>query len=167
MIGSVGGLPAHPLLVHIPVVVVPLAALGAVVMAIRSRWLPTYGPLVAALSFVGFVGALLAANTGEDLQDQFRASGQTISATLSDHAEMGDGVQLFAGLLFVLVLAWVLVDRWRRHAGDERAAAVLRRPRAVLAALAVVACLAGVAATASVVAAGHSGATVVWEKTAP
>lgn len=32
------GLPAHPLLVHLPVVMVPLAAIGALVLAIRPRF---------------------------------------------------------------------------------------------------------------------------------
>lgn len=52
-----------------------------------------------------------------------RAAGETISATLRDHADMGDTVRVIAGIFFVLLLAWVLFDRWRAKVGDER-----RRP---------------------------------------
>jgi hypothetical protein len=37
-VDTISGLPAHPLLVHIPVVLLPLAALGVVGMALRSSW---------------------------------------------------------------------------------------------------------------------------------
>ena len=32
------GIPAHPLIVHIPVVLVPLAAVGAVLALVVPRW---------------------------------------------------------------------------------------------------------------------------------
>ena len=167
MIDELGGLPAHPLVVHLPVVLIPLATLGVIAMAIRPKWLRTFGPVVAGMAGVGFVAAVLAASTGEALEDDFRASGQTISDTLRDHAEMGEGARLFAGLFFVVVLAWVLFARWRTRAGEERATAVAKRPRHVGVALAVLAVLAGGTATVSVYLTGHSGATSVWEESEP
>lgn len=37
------GLPAHPLLVHLPVVMVPIAATMALLMTIRPAWLDRFG----------------------------------------------------------------------------------------------------------------------------
>jgi len=37
------GLPAHPLLVHMPVVIIPLAGVIAVVFAFRPAWLDRFG----------------------------------------------------------------------------------------------------------------------------
>jgi hypothetical protein len=36
------GLPAHPLLVHMPIVLIPLAAIGVVVMLIKPAWHQRY-----------------------------------------------------------------------------------------------------------------------------
>lgn len=167
MLALLGGLPTHPLLVHIPVVLIPLAAIGALVMALRPTLLRTFGPVVAGLAGIGFLGAILAASTGEELEDSRRAAGETISATLHDHAEMGDTVQVIAGIFFVLLLGWVLFDRWRSKVGDERAAAAVRKPRVVGTVLAVLVVLAGAGAATSVVLTGHSGAKSVWEQSAP
>jgi hypothetical protein len=32
---TISGLPAHPLLVHIPVILIPVAAVGVIIMAIK------------------------------------------------------------------------------------------------------------------------------------
>ncbi len=163
MIDRFGDLPSHPLLVHLPVVLVPLALLGWIVLAVRPRWQRALGPVVAVIAGLGFAGAILAGQSGEDLQDEFRDSGMTIGASISDHAELGERVPLVAGAFFLLVLAWVLTAAWRRQAGEERAAVVLRSPRAVLAGLMVLSLLAGTVATVSVIRAGHSGAESVWD----
>ena len=113
------GLPAHPLLVHVPVVLVPLAAIAVIAMAIRPKWLRTFGPIVAAMAGVGFIGTLLAASSGEELEDTRRAAGETISKTLNDHAELGDTSQAFCAIFFVLLLAWVGFAWWRNRAGEE------------------------------------------------
>ena len=181
MIDELGGLPAHPLLVHLPVVLVPLAAIGAIAMLIRPRWLATFGPVVAGMSGLGFVAAVLAASTGEALEDDFRESGQTISDTLRDHAEMGESARLFTALFFIAILAWVLVARRRSSAPDAATPAVpvevdeasvatvstVGRSRRIVAALGAVAVLAGGVATVSVYLTGHSGASSVWEEPEP
>jgi uncharacterized membrane protein len=46
------GLPAHPLFVHIPIVLIPLAAIGAVAMAFSGHVRDRYGWLVLALGIV-------------------------------------------------------------------------------------------------------------------
>jgi len=45
-------LPTHPLLVHIPVVLVPLAAFGAIAIAARPKWMTHYGLLLLGTTTV-------------------------------------------------------------------------------------------------------------------
>jgi uncharacterized membrane protein len=156
-------LPTHPLLVHVPVVLVPLAAIGALAMAIRPAWFERFGVAVAGLAGAGFVGAVLAAQSGESLQEHFQSVGQTISPTLRHHAELGDSVQGISLLFFGLVAAWVLFAWWRRRAGEEKAIAKVRRPRLVASVLMALAVLAGAAATTAITVTGHNGAKSVWE----
>ena len=44
---KISGLPAHPLLVHIPVVLVPLAVLGTIVIAVSRKMRDRLGWIVA------------------------------------------------------------------------------------------------------------------------
>lgn len=157
------GLPAHPLLVHVPVVLVPLAAIAVVAMAIRPKWLRTFGPAVATMAGIGMIGTFLAASTGEELEDTRRAAGETISKTLDEHAELGDAAQAYCAVFFVLVLAWVVFAWWRNRAGEEKAVAKVRKPKVIAIALMVLALVSGAVAATSIAATGHNGAKAVWE----
>ena len=163
MFHTLGGLPAHPLLVHIPVVLIPLAALGALAIAVRPRWMRSFGWLLAGVAGVGLLGAIFAAQSGEAYKETLEATGQTITSTLEDHAEMGDAAQGFAAVFFALVVVWVLFAWWRRRSGEEKVIAVVKRPKVIAIILSVLVVVSGIAATASVTVTGHSGAKSVWE----
>jgi uncharacterized membrane protein len=158
------GLPAHPLLVHIPVVLIPVAAIGLIAIAVRPSWSRAGRWPVLVLSFVGMLGAIFAAGAGESLEEQIVAKeGRQGLANLADHAEAGDiarnlSIVLFAVTLLVVFVPWYLE---RRRAGNDTAVAP-KWVRPVLIGLAV---LGSVAAVGSVVSAGHSGARSVWCET--
>jgi threonine/homoserine/homoserine lactone efflux protein len=164
MFDSFGNMPAHPLLVHIPVVVLFFAAIGVVAMAIRPSWLRTYGVIVTALAGIGFVGSVLAASSGEALEDDLRETGIALSPKLLDHVEMGESVRLVSGLFFLATLAWVLFSAWRRRVGEEQATAKARKPRVIATVLMALAILLGAGSAISVTRTGHSGAQSVWEE---
>ena len=159
---TLGGIPSHPLLVHVPVVLVPLATIVVVAIAIRPSLMQHYGPVAAGIALVGFLGSVLAASSGETLEEQFEEAGQTISGTLADHVELGDQVKIFAFVFLAAVVAWVVMARRDRLASGDRP-----RRRGVVTALMVLALLTGGVATWSVTATGHSGATSVWEQDEP
>jgi hypothetical protein len=155
------GVPAHPLLVHVPAVLLPLAALGVVVMLIRPAWHARYRWAVLAIGFVGAVGAILAASAGESFEHQIEATeGRGAAAGWQDHAAAGETARLFAMLFFIVLAAFVLVPWFlERRAKDASIATV---PKWVSVALTVLV-LAGSAATVTtVVLAGHSGAKAAW-----
>ena len=56
------GLPAHPLLVHAPVVLVPVVALLVILMIVRPQWLERFGWLAVGLAGLALVTGVLAEN---------------------------------------------------------------------------------------------------------
>lgn len=146
----VAGVPAHPLLVHAVVVLIPLAAVGAVAVAARPAWERAYGPLVAALALAGAVSATLARFAGQQLEDLIEIT-PGFQPVIDQHESFGL-FTMWASWPFALlaVAATVLVWRGRESRGS---------PVRVVGALAAVA---GIVAVVATVLAGHSGSAAVW-----
>ncbi len=151
-------LPAHALLIHAPIVLLPSMAIGAVVLAIVPAWRRAVGWWSVAA--VGLLAVLLylAKTSGESLDDAFAGA-----VDVSTHEQL-------ANTTFVLTLVWlaltvlvVVGDRRFLPAGGSRP--TLRdEPPAVLALTAAWVVLA-VLATVWLVRTGHEGSRVVWEPT--
>ena len=154
-ISQIAGLPAHALVVHVAVVLVPLSGLAFVATCWRPDWRRKYGLLIAALAVVGAAGAVLAASTGEPLADSVRqaarASGDV--ARLGEHPEQGDTARLVAVVFAMVAAGFYAIVRW----GDR-----YRVPPWAVHATYGVGVVVAVLATASIVVAGHSGAALVW-----
>ena len=155
------GVPAHPLLVHIPAVLLPLAALGVVLMVIRPAWHERYRWAVLAIGFVGTLGAILAADAGESLGVQITAKeGAAAAAGWEDHAEAGDTARLFAIIFFVLLALFILIPWYmNRRAAKENPQTMPKWAGLALAALVLIGSAGSVV---TVILAGHSGAKAAW-----
>lgn len=110
---------------HLPVVLLPLAALGVLVMVLRPAWHRRYRWALLAVGSVGAVGAVLAASAGESLEGQIVAKeGRAAAAGWEDHAGMGDTARVFAIVLLIALALFVLVPwflEWRKdHDPDSR-----------------------------------------------
>jgi uncharacterized membrane protein len=154
-LGRILGLPAHPLLVHLPVMLVPLGALGAVLIVVSRRLRARYGWLVVIVTAVALAGAQLAAGSGEAFEE---ALGDR-SDLLERHTSLGDTFIWFAAALFVAALAVMLLER--RHALTPADGVGWCMTGGVTAAIVSVI---AVAAVVQVYRVGHTGATVVWEE---
>ena len=64
---SIAGLPLHPLVVHFAVVLLPLGALGLVVLVLVPKWADRYGWLTVGAIAVGTGAAFVAKESGEAL----------------------------------------------------------------------------------------------------
>ena len=177
-ITSIGGLPAHPLLVHVPIVLVPLAFLGALALAIRRPWVARFGGLLLIIGFIAAVGTVIASQAGETLRDQVPETD-----TVRRHADLADATRLLVAVFFALLLVWIVLDvRDRRRAGridganvevDGRVVATgparagSTRPSsgglALRFALPWATVLLGLLATVWVVRTGHEGARATWQ----
>ncbi len=114
------GLPAHPLLVHAAVVLVPLAAIGVVLIAFWPAARARLGVAVVVIAAVGTLFAYLAMESGEYLEEQVKETEQ-----VEDHAKLGDsGLAAAAAVLLgaVAVTGFGAYER-RRSARSEPAAA--------------------------------------------
>ncbi|MUM16882.1 hypothetical protein FZI91_20805 [Mycobacterium sp. CBMA271] len=147
---TIGGLPAHVLLVHFVVVLAPLTAVLEILcglsVAVRSRlvW------LVAALSAVTLTLTPITTSAGEWLFDREEHP----SEALLTHTERGDWMLVFSGAL--VLGAIVLAIAHRLDVSPERLG-----PHLAVAALVLVL---GVVSIVGVIRIGDSGAKAVWGK---
>jgi uncharacterized membrane protein len=156
------GLPAHPLLVHLPVIMVPLAAVVAVALVIRPTWLARFGWVLVGLTGVGMIGAILAAGSGEALQERVRET-----EVLERHMELGETARLVAVLFFLVAVVVVGAHMWSVRKGDSPdKVSTLVRKRSVATALAVVLVATGAGAFYTMADAGHQGARATWDEVA-
>jgi hypothetical protein len=176
------GLPAHPLIVHIPVVLLPLAAVGVLVTLFRRSWYERYRWAVLAIGTVGTVGAYYSAASGEELEDMFRQrEGAEAVREIHEHADAGEQARNMA-ILFLVVLTVYVVVPWlldRRAAPpaasvdsvdavdavDAGNAVVARGPiRWLRPLLMVLVTIAAAASVYTVIDAGHTGASRAWDE---
>lgn len=148
---GMNGIPLHPLLVHIPVMLIPLVLLMTLPSLFSRRWFQRTAPLTLVFSLVAAAGSVLTAWSGEQLME---SDGES-SALLARHAELGEMTRNIALVLFVLILVQTVLF-WRRR--DGRTAPVPGKTllHVALAALVV---LVGIA---DVVYAVQAGAQLVW-----
>ena len=143
MFDTITSLPWHALVVHATIVFIPLAAVGAVLVALRADLNRRFGFLVVAFALVGAGSSVVAKESGEKLASRVGLP--------SDHAQWGRWVVISSGLLFLAVAALWWIDR-RRPEGRTSLARLLVVGQIVIAAAAFVV----------VAMAGHTGAQAVW-----
>lgn len=158
-------------MVHMPVVLLPLAAVGALLLLIRRSWYDRYKWVVVVIAGLGALGGILAAASGESLEGTLSGDDRRL---IESHTEMGDTARLMGIIFFVVVLAWVLIPIFleRRAASSAPSAAVgsdvaprsSGAPTWLRPVLAVLVVLTAVGSVWTVVDAGHSGAKRVWEE---
>lgn len=161
------GLPAHPLLVHAPVVLVPVVALLVILMIVRPQWLERFGWLAVGLAGLALVTGVLAENSGESLEEAVEDSASR--TLLHAHEEAGEKVPLLAFLLFASLVAWVGWQWWSRRkaaAGEasgsgSAGSSSARSPISM--GLGAIALVVSLAATWFVYDAGHTGAKTAWD----
>lgn len=153
---TIAGLPAHPLVAHGAVVLVPLAFAAHALTGWRRAWRAVYAAPAALLGVAGAVFAWASSASGEPLKDSLKdaakAAGQKVR--FGDHPDQGEAAYSWALSLAVLLIGFA-------------ALAFIERKRELPAWLPlaawVVAGLVGVVAVAAMTVAGHSGAELVWK----
>lgn len=149
------GLPAHPLLVHAAVVLMPAVALAVAALPFFPKYRARFAKPVFIAAVVMVVFGWVVTQTGESFE---HALGEE-NALLEEHAELGDTTSIFTVL--TLVAAGLVLWGERAAAGGKS----LAKP--LVSGIAAVAVIAGVATTAQIVRIGHSGAKTVWCEDSP
>jgi len=144
---SFGGLPLHPLVVHLVVVVLPLAALLFIFVVLVKKWRRPFDLIALAGLAIGAVGSVLA-----------KESGQALSGLVGQpqqHADWGSILVYLAAILLVVAAIWVWLTRFRSTEG-----------RSLLTTLAaIVGVVLALAIIVMTVLVGHTGAEAVWGRT--
>ena len=153
---EVWGVPAHPLFVHVPVVLLPVIAIGACAMALRPEWRRRYALHLPIAALVVAVATLLAVKSGEPLKDALQPA---LGTRIDRHADLGDQTALLATLFFLAAAVTASGDWWLRRRAAEVANAV---PGRLVTAAAVTAAALGVLAAIWAIRTGHEGARVTW-----
>jgi len=152
-IDSLFGLPAHPLIVHAAVVLLPLAAIGLIVVALVPRARRHFAPVIFGVALAATIAVGLAQQSGESLEGQVKRT-----ELVEEHTEQGQTVLPWA-IAVTVVSALVAAEPYLR----DRLGKV--SPKVVSGVLISASLIAGVGATWTVIEVGHSGATSVWDDT--
>jgi mono/diheme cytochrome c family protein len=141
-------LPAHPLIVHFPVVAIPALALLGLVMSVRPRFRTNYALPILVLGVVTVVATFVAAKSGEELAESIGVADDFIDP----HRDLGNMLRFFVLGLVASIAAMVAVNK--------RSTATGRDAGAVAAAVVVV--IFSLLSLVWTVRTGHEGAKAVW-----
>lgn len=158
---TISGIPLHPLVVHVPVVLVPLAFIGAIAALAVPRWRSWCLPLTAVLATVSLVGVQLAIQSGEGLEEILDEE----SAAIERHSQLAEQARPMVLLFVVFAIAaaviWWLVSR---DAGEDAAAGRTATLRKLIVPICALSVLTGALATVWIYRTGHTGAESVWKE---
>jgi len=141
-ISSAFGLPAHPLILHVPVVLVPVLGIATLIAVAKPGW---FGVPLAVFAVVTLAATLLTVGAGQAfLESKPRLEGNPM---MKDHQGAGETVRFCMVLLTAALLGLLWVKKG--VAGT---------------ALKVVAVLMAVSALGFTIRTGHLGAKLVWEE---
>ncbi|MDY6807929.1 MAG: DUF2231 domain-containing protein [Actinomycetota bacterium] len=153
------GLPAHPLLVHLVVVFVPLTAVLAIVAVLWPAAQRRLGILVPLFALATLIAVPITTSAGEALQEKMGDP-----PSIEHHADLGEQMIYWSGPLFGLtVLWWALHHERISSAIHTRLPSLTGRTRRVVdivLGVAIVAVAIGSIVTVYLI--GDSGAQSVW-----
>lgn len=156
-------LPAHPLFVHVPVVLIPTTVVAAVVFVFKREWFSRYGIALAVVSIVAMSSIFLTMQAGAALRAALHLQGQA-ATLISEHAQAAH----ILAYIYVLFTATLIVTfaALRISGGMPTGLGIVDRVlsrRSVLTALCVVLVLLSIGAGYMVFRTGDLGAKAVWE----
>lgn len=144
-------LPAHPLLVHLPVVAVPVVTIALAWWVLIPRQPEALAPTATILAVVSGVGVLLASSSGKALVEALPYLRD--EPGVRDHIASSESAQLWGVVTMVLVVLGFVARRF-----VDRVPSLRGIGRAVLA----LALVASVTTSVFTVQAGHSGTKARW-----
>lgn len=148
---SISGLPAHVLLVHAPVVLMPLAFLLTIVLTAKPDWRRRSGFLLTGAAVAVFAATVLAVFSGRAFDD---IVGDRVDT--SDHENLAIITLVLVGLFVIASLSLAVFDRWGRRGGPTWLGS------ATVISLAATLVISGLA-TFWMVQTGDEGARLVWD----
>jgi uncharacterized membrane protein len=157
------GLPAHPLFVHVPVVLIPTTVVVAIVFMFKREWFSRYGIALAVVSIVAMSSIFLTMQAGAALRAALHLQGQA-AKLISEHSHAAH----ILAIVYVLFTATLILTfaAQRISGGTPTGLGLvddLLSPRWIVTGLRVVLVLLSIAAGYMCFRTGDLGAKAVWE----
>jgi formate hydrogenlyase subunit 3/multisubunit Na+/H+ antiporter MnhD subunit len=153
----INGLPAHVLLVHVVVAMVPITALLLLLTIFWPEARRRIGVALPVVALFTLITVPITTHAGEWLEDHLGGS----SPLIAKHADLGDQLLPWAIATFVIsAVVWGVNIRYARTAPGGRP------PAALNIALAVLAVVVAIGSVVMVYRIGDSGAKATWQGTA-
>ena len=147
MFDLITGLPIHPFISHAVVVIVPLAAIGALILTFIPKWRTAYSPLVLIAVLLSPISAFIATQSGEALSERVGLP--------KSHSTLGERLS-FVVLAFAIVFSiWFVIERSERV--RTKVPKILQQVVTV-----IIPILAAVSLVLTFLV-GHSGAEATWK----
>lgn len=147
MFDLITGLPIHPLVSHVVVVVIPLAAIGALILTFVAKWRSTYSPLVLVAALLSPISAFIATQSGEELSERVGLP--------KSHSTSGERLALVVLAFAVIFSLWFVIQK-----SDRVRAKVPKLLQQVIKVFVPLIAIASLILTFLV---GHSGAEATWK----
>ena len=145
LFGIVAGLPLHPLVIHVSVILIPLVAIGGLVMSYLPSFSRRFGMAIFLLALVGQGSLFLSKITGQALTN-------IMEKDMGRHADLGEIAPFVTLPMTLLLYIRFRLDK----SGTSFGTVLLRR----LTSLALI--VASLASLVVIFLVGHSGASSVW-----
>lgn len=162
MFERVGDLPLHVLVIHLTVLVLPVAAVTAIVFALvpKWRWLLRWPALLLGL------GSLVFAYVAKESGEAFVAAVPELQPLVKVHQERGNLLFWFVlAFAVIAVAAYLLLGGPSALASGKGAKATKSRPLELVVSAAIV--VVGVLVIIQTIRTGDAGAKAVWDGRLP
>jgi uncharacterized membrane protein len=158
-----GGLPAHPLFVHVPVVLIPTTIAAAIVFVVKPEWFSRYGIALAVVSIIAMSSIFLTMQAGAALRSALHLQGRA-ATLISEHSHAAH----ILAIVYVLFTATLIVTfaAMRISGGRPTGLGIVDRllsPKPMFTGLRVVLVLLSLGAGYMVFRTGDLGAKAVWQ----
>jgi len=157
------GLPAHPLFVHVPVILIPATIVTAIVFMLKPEWLGRYGIALAVVSIAAMSSVFLTMQAGAALRAALNLQGQA-ATLISQHAQAAH----ILAVVYVVFTAALIVTfaAYRISGGMPTGLGIVDRllsAKSMFTALRVALVLLSIGAGYMTFRTGDLGAKAVWE----
>ena len=157
MLSTISGIPAHPLLVHLPVVGIPAAALLAIIAVfLQSPRFGRFRMATTAVAIIALISIFPARMSGEELLAS-KGFTEEDPGPVAEHAQFANYSLAAIIALVVLLVLFTFVLHRRKAQGSSALSWILG----------VCILLASIAAIVTTVLTGHEGALLVWNEMKP
>jgi hypothetical protein len=157
------GLPAHPLFVHVPVILIPTTIVASIICMVRPQWFARYGIALAVVSVVAMSSVFITMQAGAALRGELNLQGSA-AHLISEHSQAAKILAIvYIGFTAVLIVTFAAQ---RISGGMPTGLSLIDRPlggRSMFVVLRVLVVALSLGAGVMCFRVGDLGAKAVWQ----